>query len=225
MLLSVSVTCALVAAAAGGYVYGHYTSTTANNAAGPASAHSTPPGDARQYQLTAPRSVLGGAFVYDPTLTSTLPASAADDFAAFGITNPTPVRISYKSSSSASRQTVQLTGAWGTIGDPEQVIDRHFAKTAQNAAEGPNGYTKLVGTLQTMHPTGLGDAMMKCQNVRTEVNHHNITTPICVWADHYTYGEVVVFDPGALQNGGMGVSLGENADTAARIRNDARVPR
>ncbi|MFI1170199.1 hypothetical protein [Streptomyces melanogenes] len=51
---------------------------------------------------------------------------------------------------------------------------------------------------ETMHPAGLGDAVMKCQNIRTD-------------------------DPGTLRNGGVGVSLGENADTAARIRNDARV--
>ncbi|MEU4351863.1 hypothetical protein [Streptomyces sp. NPDC023838] len=183
------------------------------------------PADSRPYQLTAPRSVLGGAFVYDETLTGPVPESAEEDFAAFGITNPTPVRILYKSSSSASRQTVQLTGAWGTISDPEQVIDRHFAKIAQNSAAEPNGSTKLVGTLQTMHPSGLGDAMMKCQNIRTGANQYIITTPICVWADHYTYGEVLVLDPGALRNGGLGVSFGENADTAARIRNDARVPR
>ncbi|MFK8908376.1 hypothetical protein [Streptomyces sp. YS-3] len=148
-----------------------------------------------------------------------------DDYTALGISNPTPVRIAYKPSSSASRQTVHFTGAWGSISNPEQVVDRDFAKTAQNAAEGPQGYTKLVGPLQRMHPSGLGDAVMKCQNVRSEVNQHTITTPLCVWADHYTFGEVLVVDPGALVNGGMGVSLGENADTAARIRADARAPR
>ncbi|WP_143676310.1 hypothetical protein [Streptomyces sp. TLI_146] len=158
-------------------------------------------------------------------MTRPVPESAAADYAAFGITNPTPVGISYKSSSPASQQTAQLTGAWGTISDPERVIDRHFAKIADNAAAEPSKNTRLVGTLQRVHPTGLGDAMMKCQNMSTRVAQRIITTPICVWADHYTYGEVVVFDPGALRNGGMGVSLGENADTAARIRNDARVPR
>lgn len=224
MLLAAGVACALAAAAAAGYAYGHHTSTPADKAAGPVGAQSaTPP--ARPYQLTTPRSVLGGAFVYDEKLTSPVPESATDDFSAFGIANPTPVRISYKPNSSASQQTVQLTGAWGIIDDPEQVIDRHFAKAAQTAAKEPNGQTQLVGTLQTVHPTGLGDAMMKCQNMRTGANQHIITTPICVWADHYTYGEVVVFDPGALRNGGMGVSIGENADTAARIRSDARVPR
>jgi hypothetical protein len=77
-----------------------------------------------------------------------------------------------------------------------------------------------------MHPSGLGDAVMKCQNLRVKLGSGpTVTSPVCAWADHSTFGVVLVFDPASLRNGGAGVSLGENADTAARIRNDARVPR
>ncbi|PKV90135.1 hypothetical protein [Streptomyces sp. TLI_146] len=226
VLLAVGVTCAVVAAAAGGYLYGHRTSATATHAAGATGAARSAPAAARPYQLTAPKSVLSGAYVVDPEMTP--PASETDvrDYAALGIANPVPVSVAYKSASTASKQTAQLTGAWGTISDPEKAVDRHFAKSARDNAATPNGGAALVGSPQTMHPSGLGDAVMKCQNLRVKLGSgHTVTSPVCAWADHSTFGVVMVFDPASLRNGGTGVSLGENADTAARIRNDARVPR
>ncbi|MFC0843877.1 hypothetical protein ACFH04_09140 [Streptomyces noboritoensis] len=219
-LLAPGVTCAVAAAAVGGYLYGRRTSDTTGTDA----TRSTPSTSVR-YQLTAPQSVLGGAFVVDPANTTPASATAVRDYADLGVASPMPVSISYKSSSSASRQTVQLTGAWGTLNAPEQVIDRRFAAIARSAAQDPGGYNGLIGPRQTMHPTGLGDAVMKCQNFRVKLQQTPTTSPVCIWADHYTLGEVMVFDPAALLHGGAGVSLGENADTAARIRNDARKPR
>lgn len=116
--------------------------------------------------------------------------------------------------------------SWRNLLDPGNSRDRRFAQEARDAASDRSGRTALVGALRTMHPTGLGDAVMKCQNLRTDLKvGRTVTSPICVWADRYTFGVVMVFDPSSLRNGGAGVSLGENADTAARIRNDARVPR
>ncbi|MEU5436072.1 hypothetical protein AB0G73_22205 [Streptomyces sp. NPDC020719] len=209
-------TSALVAAATAGYLYGHRTSTSTAGSA---------PSPSGPYQLTAPQSVLGGAFIVDPDTTVPASPTAVRDYADDGVTNPTPVSISYKSGSSASRESIQLDGAWGTISDPEQAIDRQFAASTRNPTSNPTLHSELVGPRQTMHPTGLGDAVMKCQNFRLDVKQTPTITPICIWADHYTLGQVTVYDPEALRHGGTGVSLGENADTAARIRNDARTPR
>ncbi|WP_188272165.1 hypothetical protein [Streptomyces sp. CBMA152] len=214
-VLAIALTVVVGAVGATGYVLGRGTSH-------PAAAAPVP------YKLTTPPSIVGGAWVGDPNVRIRITNDDIKGYVADGIRNPQPVAIHYKSGSSASGQMVQLSGAWGTIDDPEQAIDRAFALHARKATADKTSISTFLGVPQNVSPGGLGDAVMKCQMYKTAEASHPSSTgstdPICIWADHSTLGEVMVLDPTTMTTGRTGVTIGEDADTAAKVRADTRVP-
>ncbi|MFG2146410.1 hypothetical protein ACGFRG_19710 [Streptomyces sp. NPDC048696] len=64
----------------------------------------------------------------------------------------------------------------------------------------------MYKTAESSHPSGTGSA-----------------DPLCIWADHSTLGEVMVLAPTTIATGRTGVTIDEDADTAATVRADTRV--
>ncbi|GAA2469490.1 hypothetical protein ACFPFX_25825 [Streptomyces mauvecolor] len=207
-VLAVAFTVVVGAVGATGYVWGR-------GASGPASAAAV------SYRVKTPPSIMGGAFVGDANVGVRITNGDIKGCLADGIRNLQAVSASYRSSNPDSEQRVQFLGVWGTIDDPEQAIDRDFATAARTAAD-KTGNT-FVGAPQRVFPIGLGDAVMKCQIYKpTSPSHSDAdsTTPLCIWADHDTLGEVTRFD---LATGATHLTLDQDADTAARVRVDTRV--
>ncbi|WP_406510522.1 hypothetical protein [Streptomyces sp. NBC_00212] len=208
-VLAVAFTVVVGAVGATGYVWGR-------GAGGPASAAAVP------YRVKTPPSIMGGAFVGDANVGVRITNGDIKGYLADGIRNPQAVSASYTSSNPDSEQMVQFLGVWGTIDDPEQAIDRDFTAAARTAAADKTGNT-FVGVPQRVFPTGLGDAVMKCQIYKpTSPSRSDAgsTTPLCIWADHDTLGEVTRFD---LATGATHLTLDQDADTAAKVRADTRV--
>ncbi|MFD0444269.1 hypothetical protein ACFQ10_20195 [Streptomyces indonesiensis] len=190
--------------------------------------------DGKRYKLTTPATV-----VSDYTKSSSggggLTSSDADDFEKFGVTNPKTESAEYKSGEGMSAKQLQLNGVWGEVKDPEAVVDGAFSKIAQEAEKDPstsNGMkAELVGSPETVTPSGFENAVMKCQNTKftptgdsgsSGIPTKGFSIPICMWGDNSTVAYVVVSDAAAALSG-KSMSLDEAGEITAKVRNDARV--
>ncbi|MBD0743098.1 hypothetical protein [Streptomyces sp. CBMA152] len=175
-------------------------------------------------KLTTPPSIIGGAFVYDPQVGVPITNNEIAGYAADGIRNPQATGAHYYSS--ASRQLMVFNGAWGTIDNPAQAVDRAFAWGArQAAADKTLVIVTGLGAPREMSRSGLGDAVMKCQMFKAVQSAHPsgpaTTNSSCIWADHSTLGMVSVRDDTRPDTG---LTLDEDADMTVKVRNDTRVP-
>ncbi|GHJ28323.1 hypothetical protein TPA0910_27560 [Streptomyces hygroscopicus subsp. sporocinereus] len=189
--------------------------------------------DGKRYKLTTPETVADG-YTKDGSGTGGLTASDASDFEKFGVTNPETVSAEYKSGDGMSAKQLQLNGVWGEVKDPEAVVDAAFAKIAQEAEKDPSTSggmkAELVGSPESVTPSGFENAVMKCQNTKftpdsgssTSGITKSFTIPICMWGDHSTVGYVIVSDAAAAL-AGEGMSLDQAGEITAKVRNDARV--
>ena len=179
-------------------------------------------GDDARYELTSPARV---AAVFDRAGPgSSGPALSAADRRSLeripGVGDPRPVAAEY---GSPDRRKLMLTGVWGRVGKPEQVVDATFLVLAESLA---GQDTTPVGSPETVTPEGLDDAVMKCQRFRVRApagssGPSSVELPMCVWGDSSTVAAVLVIDPLAAVTGK--VNLSDTARTAAKVRADARV--
>ncbi|WP_030547246.1 hypothetical protein [Streptomyces albus] len=138
-----------------------------------------------------------------------------------GVKDPHPVQAEY---ATASKKQMLLTGVWGTVDNPEQVIDAMFTVLRTMAED--EGTVEVLGSPEEAEPDGLGSAVMKCQKFKTTNDDPNAPVkeaelPVCIWADSSTVGGVMVIDPLAVLAGKA--DLDAVAETAAKVRGDARV--
>ncbi|MCC5035027.1 hypothetical protein DMH02_017855 [Streptomyces sp. WAC 00631] len=138
-----------------------------------------------------------------------------------GVKDPRPVQAEY---ATASKKQMLFTGVWGTVDNPEQVIDAMFTVLRTMAED--EGTVEVLGSPEEAEPDGLGSAVMKCQKFKTTNDDPNAPVkeaelPVCIWADSSTVGGVMVIDPLAVLAGKA--DLGAVAETAAKVRADARV--
>ncbi|MEU7471566.1 hypothetical protein AB0A94_24100, partial [Streptomyces sp. NPDC044984] len=157
-------------------------------------------------------------------------AESAADLEKLGIESGTVVKASYTSGSSTELgKAMSFNGAYGEIGDPEATIDKGFATahesskdTGDNAGEAEKVTWK--GSPETVEPNGLDGAVMKCQTASISEGTTALEMPICVWADHSTYGVVNGLDLAAAGKGGSGgLATDDVASFAAELRSAARV--
>ncbi|MET7902451.1 hypothetical protein ABZS86_13585 [Streptomyces sp. NPDC005355] len=193
--------------------------------------------DGKRYKLTTPQTVAGeytkeGSGTDDGSLSS----SDKDDFAKFGVTNPEGTGASYKSGQGMTAKALEFKGVWGEVKDPEAVVDGAFAKIAKEAADDPSAGSgakaELVGSPEKVSPSGLDNAVMKCQNTKFTPGTGSsasggpggkgFTIPICMWGDHSTVGYVVVSDTASALTG-KGLTLDQAGEITAKVRSDARV--
>ncbi|KES05692.1 membrane protein [Streptomyces toyocaensis] len=183
------------------------------------------------HKLVPPASVgeykKGGSGSSDGGPTGT---DSAADLEKIGIKSGTVVKASYASGSSAKLgKAMAFNGAYGKIGDPGGTVDKGFAIAhATSGDTGDNTGAKETvtwkGSPETVEPDGLDGAVMKCQTASITEGTTELEMPVCVWADHSTYGVVNGLDLAAAQKGGSGgLATDDVASFAAELRSAARV--
>ncbi|MEU5581307.1 hypothetical protein ABZ791_13115 [Streptomyces huasconensis] len=146
-----------------------------------------------------------------------------------GIKNPENVAASYESGEAFKGKQMSFQGMYGEIDDPEKAVDDGFAKAGENAEKesddsaGDGEKVELVGSPETVEPDGLDNAVMKCQTANFSDDGKPVKLPICIWADHSTYGIVFGIDLAAMMKGGDGMTTDDVASFAADLRKAARV--
>ncbi|MFI1676849.1 hypothetical protein [Streptomyces sp. NPDC020607] len=150
--------------------------------------------------------------------------------AEIGIKNPTNVTASYEFGEAFKGKQMSFHGMYGEIEDPEKAVDGGFAKADENAKKesddeksDPDEAFELVGSPETVEPEGLDNAIMKCQSGSISDDGKETKVPICIWADHSTYGIVFGMDMEAMIKGGGGMATDEVSSFAADLRKAARV--
>ncbi|WP_399925334.1 hypothetical protein [Streptomyces kanamyceticus] len=141
-----------------------------------------------------------------------------------GIKNGENVGATYRSGEAFKGRQMSFWGMYGEIADPEKSIDEGFAKAEESAQKDSDDSEEyeLVGDPETVEPDALDNAVMKCQTANIKEDGRLMKLPICIWADHSTYGVVFGIDMAALAKGG-GMATDEVASFAADLRKAARV--
>jgi hypothetical protein len=139
-----------------------------------------------------------------------------------GVSDPHPVQAEY---ATASKKQMLLTGLWGKVESPEQVVDAMFVVLSKAASE-KGGNVEPVGSPEDFEPEGLGSAVMKCQKFKITNDDPSAPVktaelPVCIWGDSSTVGGVMTIDPLATIAGKA--DLNAASETAAKVRGDARV--
>lgn len=111
---------------------------------------------------------------------------------------------------------------YGTIDDPEKVVDAMFAQMQKDAKSESSSDGKLVGSPQEVTPAGFSNGIMKCQNIESSESGKTTRMPFCIWGDHSTLAYVLSFDIASL-SAGKSTSIADAAALTAKVRNDVRV--
>jgi hypothetical protein len=183
--------------------------------------------DGKKYKLTAPQTV-AGEYQKARSSSNELNSSDIQQFEDHGVKDPKDVSGSYTSGSGTTAKRLTFNGVWGEVDDPEGVLDAAFAQLANETKDSQSGGGKaeLEGDPESVEPSGLDGAVMKCQNIKytpgAGASIKSFVSPLCMWADNSTVGWTVVADPSSALTG-ESISTDEAAETAAKVRGDARV--
>jgi|GEM_PF-2508865 hypothetical protein len=189
--------------------------------------------DGKKYKLTTPETVAGD-YTKDPDMgdSDNFDDDDLSKIKALGVTDATQVNAGYaKGSSITATDLLEYAGVYGTVKDPEKVVDGMFAMLKQGTEEDKKEGTKVEtsGSPQTVKPAGMkSDAVIKCQQIKEtgddEGKSMTINTTVCVWADYSTVAYVLPVDAAAaLAGGGTAMSISDAGDLTAKVRNDVEV--
>ncbi|MGW2053683.1 hypothetical protein ACWCOZ_07100 [Streptomyces sp. NPDC001840] len=179
------------------------------------------------HKLTTPETVIGGSYKkVDSGAGGDDGMSEQDlkDMEGWGVKNPKDVGAGYSAGGdSLTSKQLTFSGVYGTIDDPEQVVDSLFAKMkAETGQADKSTEGELVGSPQEFTPEGFENGVMKCQEAKITDSGKSSSFPTCIWADHSTAVYVLSIDLAQLATG-KPTSLEEAATLAAKLRNDVRV--
>ncbi|WP_069886581.1 hypothetical protein [Streptomyces luteocolor] len=190
--------------------------------------------DGKTYELTTPATVLGGEYTKAESAGGGGGMSSSDvkDLENRGVSGAKDVNGQYTAGTSTSQKTLNFSGVYGKIDDPEKVVDGMFAEMKKKSTENPGSIT-LIGSPEEFSPAGFDNGVMKCQKAEfrmggadkaeTEEGVPNtFQTPLCIWGDHSTVASVGHSDASATLKG-TDISLQTVADLAAKLRSDVRV--
>jgi hypothetical protein len=190
----------------------------------------SPKSDGKRYKLTTPATV---AVTYEKSTEESSDGFDDSDITklkSLGMSNPQQVAASYTSGSELTGKLLEFSGVWGTVADPQKVVDGMFADLAAQAKSDPTdsdgSTTELVGSPEKVHPAGADDAVMECQNMKFTdgTSSSSFTTPICLWADDSTVGYTLQLDMSMATSGiGVSTSIDDAATLTAQVRSDTRV--
>ncbi|NUS13903.1 MAG: hypothetical protein HOY69_21260 [Streptomyces sp.] len=191
-----------------------------------------PKNDGKKYKLITPDTV---AQDYKKSSDADTAGDGFDDkdkahLKTLGVTDPQNVTAGYEKGSleSGSGTLLEFSGVYGTVKDPNKVVDGMFSYLATQAKTDKStdgSKTELVGSPEKVTPAGMDDAVMKCQNTKYTEKGKSFTTPVCLWADYSTVGYILPIDIAAASLGtGNGMSINDAADLAVKVRKDVRVP-
>ncbi|MDX2545439.1 hypothetical protein ACOT81_15690 [Streptomyces sp. WI04-05B] len=176
------------------------------------------------HKLTAPATVLDGEYKKSGNSESDgLTADEIKDAESWGVQNPKDVSAMYASGEGLTAKNVMFSGVYGTIDDPEKVVDAMFAQMkAESTKSGSADDGKLVGSPQEFTPAGFDNGVMKCQEIETSESGKTTKMPFCIWGDHSTLSYVLTYDLAALTVG-KSATMEEAAEFAAKLRKEVRV--
>ncbi|MFE7133948.1 hypothetical protein ACFVIM_24135 [Streptomyces sp. NPDC057638] len=219
LIVTVSVVAALALVGTGLYLLG----TSAEDAVeGPRGDNSAVSEETRRGKLVVPRSV--GAYSKQKDGETGLTASDREDIEAIGVSDPRQVGADYVAGDRSNPMTVKnmnFVGLWGKVADPERTVDRYFS---QMKLAGKEEKMRLLGTPVAVNPPGLTGAVMKCQTAEVSTDGpgpRKIQSPMCLWADYSTVGQVMGIDA-SLALTGKAMPQEEIAAFAAELYASAR---
>ncbi|CAM5661521.1 putative protein OS=Streptomyces alboniger OX=132473 GN=CP975_11860 PE=4 SV=1 [Streptomyces alboniger] len=188
--------------------------------------------DGKTYKLTAPATVLGGFKKLEGSDGGGgMSSSDLKDLEQRGVSDPEDVHAAYQSGEGASMKSLNYSGVYGKVGDPEKVVDAMFAEMEKNSVNGSDGAMKLIGEPEEFTPDGFENGIMKCQKAEYRMGEagsgdagvpNSFQTPMCVWGDHSTVAYAVYSDAAATA-AGKDIALGDVATQVAELRDDVRV--
>ncbi|MFJ8094190.1 hypothetical protein [Streptomyces griseofuscus] len=189
------------------------------------------------HKLITPATVINGTYTkQDGSEGSSDGLSDSDksDFQKWGVQNPTEVSSSYETGTGLTKKGLSFSGVYGTIDNPEAVVDAMFAKIKTESSKDQSDSTtkgKMLGSPETVHPAGFSNGVMKCQVAQIDNTDSSSSSsgmpksfkmPMCIWGDHSTVAFVSDYSVASLASGQSG-SLDETAELATKLRNDVRV--
>ncbi|RKN11043.1 hypothetical protein D7319_07965 [Streptomyces radicis] len=174
--------------------------------------------DGKKYVLTAPETIADLSFMVE------IPeAFSESDASDLGVEREGEAGGMYRSAGPTEPGVVggiQYAGMYGTVDAPEEAVDLFFSSGAGTFTEG--GTTQLTGSVESVSPEGLDNAVMKCQllEVVEPVPGYTSTAPLCAWADFDTFAFVLVDrnTGGESDQVEEGLSIDAGADFAAQVR-------
>ncbi|MEV0253019.1 hypothetical protein AB0H82_01910 [Streptomyces sp. NPDC050732] len=187
--------------------------------------------DGKTYKLTAPETVLG-SYKKDTSAGDAGGMSSSDlaDLEKKGVSNPKDAHAAYNYGKGAAMKSLNYSGVYGEIDDPEKVVDAIFAEMEKDSARTEGGL-KLIGSPEEFTPDGFGNGIMKCQKAEFKMGEtgaddqgvpNSFQTPMCVWGDHSTVAYATYSDA-ATTGSGAEISLDDVATQVANLRDDVRV--
>lgn len=188
--------------------------------------------DGKKYKLTAPETVLG-SYKKDTSAGDAGGMSSSDlaDLEKQGVKAPKDAHAAYNYGKGATMKSLNYSGVYGEIDDPEKVVDAMFAEMEKNQANGSEGGFKLTGSPEEFTPDGFENGIMKCQKAEFKMGETgaddegvpgSFQTPVCVWGDHSTVASATYSDVAATGSGEE-ISLDDVATQVANLRDDVRV--
>ncbi|MEU6825675.1 hypothetical protein ABZ921_34115 [Streptomyces atriruber] len=189
--------------------------------------------DGKTYELETPETVLGGSYKKSESAGGGgMSSGDLKDLESQGVSNPTDAHGQYTNGTSTSQKTLNFSGVYGKVEDPEKVVDAMFAEMKRKSTKEPGSIT-LLGSPQEFTPAGFDNGVMKCQKAEFRIGApdeaetddgipNTFETPVCIWGDHSTVASVGHSDASATA-GGEKISLDTVAGLAAKLRADVRV--
>lgn len=188
--------------------------------------------DGKTYKLTAPASVLGGEYKKDTSGGSGGGMSSGDlkELEQQGVSNPKDVFAAYNYGEGSTMKSLNYSGVYGEIDDPEKVVDALFAEMERKSTEEP-GSIQLIGSPEEFTPDGFENGVMKCQQAEFKMGEtgagdegvpNSFKTPMCVWGDHSTVASAAYSDV-AVTASGEDIELEDVASLVTNLRDDVRV--
>ncbi|MEU3031849.1 hypothetical protein ACPCBC_33740 [Streptomyces incarnatus] len=189
------------------------------------------------HKLITPATVINGTYTKQDGSDGSsggLSDSDKSDFQKWGVQNPTEVSSSYETGTGLTKKGLSFSGVYGTVKDPEAVVDAMFAKIKTEASKDQSDSAtkgKMLGSPETVHPAGFSNGVMKCQVAQIDSSGSSSSAsgmpksfkmPVCIWGDHSTVAFVSDYSVASLASGQSG-SLDDTAELAAKLRNDVRV--
>ncbi|WPO73750.1 hypothetical protein [Streptomyces sp. KN37] len=188
--------------------------------------------DGKTYKLTAPATVLGSfKKVGGSGGGGGMSSSDLEDLEKRGVSDPKDVHAAYQYGEGAAMKSLNYSGVYGEVADPEKVVDAMFAETEKNSMNGSDGGMKLIGEPEEFTPDGFENGIMKCQKAEYRMGSvgtddadvpNSFQTPMCVWGDHSTVA-VAVYSDAAATRAGEDIALRDVATQVANLRDDVRV--
>jgi hypothetical protein len=136
-----------------------------------------------------------------------------------GCQGPQGLSAVYAEGEGITAKNLTFAGVYGTIDDPEKVVDAMFAEMKKESEKESDSGSKLLGSPEEVSPSGFENGIMKCQESETTESGKSVKMPLCIWGDHSTVAYVISYDIAAVA-AGKSATMDEAAELAAKLRKD-----